>query len=65
MIIYMTIPKKEINKMSRSEWYLNYHMKYTKMIEHPRFSKEKRNKYWFKLLDWYDNWDNNNYSENK
>lgn len=55
----MTIPVNDTCEMTMSEWYVNYLLRYMKMIEHPRFSKEKRDQYWFKLIEWQDNWNSN------
>lgn len=42
--------------MYLSEWYDNYLMKYVKIIEKPKYTTQKHQKYTEKLLEWYENW---------
>lgn len=48
--------KNRNNEMYKSDWYDLHLMKYVKIIEHPRHSKEKSLKYTELLLQWYENW---------
>ena len=49
---------KKNNGMSLGKWYVDYLMPYTMQFKHPKYSKEQRDRYSEKLLEWYDNWDN-------